>query len=334
MAQRIVKILLPESHASEVAEVLKGQELVGYWQEERDGGQSVVSVLTESEQVESLMDLLKRLFSHVEGFRMVVLPVEASLPDATEKEPLVLAPKSALGRGSDQRISREELYADVVDGTRFSAVYMIMISLSTVVAAIGLLRNNVAVVIGAMVIAPMLGPNVALALSSTLADLKLGRESMRTFALGVLISLCIGFLAGLIMDVDPSVPEIASRTEITMFDIVLALAAGTAGVMAFTTGASSAVIGVMVAVALLPPLVASGMLAGSGYWELALGAFLLFACNVISVNLAGVTTFILRGIRPMTWWEEGRAVKAKRLAVLFWSLLLCALIAVVITGRS
>lgn len=333
MAQRIVKILLPESHASEVAEVLKGQDLVGYWQEERDGGQSVVSVLTESEQVEKLMDLLKRLFSHVEGFRMVVLPVEASLPDSTEKEPLVIAPRSALGRGSDQRISREELYADVIDGTKFSPVYMIMISLSTVVAAIGLLRDNVAVVIGAMVIAPMLGPNVALALASTLADLKLGKEAMRTFALGVLLSLCIGFLVGLAMEVDPSVPEIASRTEISMFDIVLGLAAGTAGVMAFTTGASSAVIGVMVAVALLPPLVASGMLAGAGFWDLALGAFLLFACNVISVNLAGVTTFILRGIRPMTWWEEDRAAKAKRMAIAFWSLLLCALIVVVILGQ-
>jgi uncharacterized membrane protein len=90
------------------------------------------------------------------------------------------------------------------------------------------------------------------------------------------------------------------------------------------------VVGVMVSVALLPPLTAFGMLLGAGEGKKATAALGLFLVNIICVNLAGVATFLFQGIRPATWWEEGRARKATRLAMLIWALLL-GLLAVVIT---
>lgn len=82
----------------------------------------------------------------------------------------------------------------------------------------------------------------------------------------------------------------------------------------------------MVAVALVPPLVTSGMLLGSGYPAKGFDAFLLVVINMICINLAGVATFLVQGIRPINWWEAARAKKAARMTLLVWSTLLAALV--------
>ena len=120
------------------------------------------------------------------------------------------------------------------------------------------------------------------------------------------------------MEVDPELAEISSRTVVGLGDVVVALAAGSAGVLAFTRGISAAIIGVMVAVALLPPLANLGLLLGSGYYPLAFGAFVLLVVNVICINLAGVVTFLTQGIRPRKWWEEKKAKRAIRIAISIW----------------
>ena len=92
---------------------------------------------------------------------------------------------------------------------------------------------------------------------------------------------------------------------------------------------AATLIGVMVAVALLPPLVTSGLLLGGGHPTLAFGAFSLFLVNLICVNLAGVSTFLLQGIKPTSWWEKDRAVKASRIAIAVSLTLLVALIGMI-----
>src|SRR5690606_8544583 len=156
-----------------------------------------------------------------------------------------------------------------------------------------------AIVIGAMMIAPLLAPNVALALGTALGDLRLVSDAMRTNLLGVSIALLFSVVVGLTFTVDPTVPAIGIRTVVSWADILLALAAGAAGALAFSSGLPSAVIGVMVAVALLPPLVNFGLLLGGGHFVPASGAFLLLAINVVCVNLAGVIVFLAQGVRPL-----------------------------------
>jgi uncharacterized membrane protein len=116
--------------------------------------------------------------------------------------------------------------------------------------------------------------------------------------------------------------------------IAVALASGCAGALAFTTGVSAALVGVMVAVALLPPLVTFGLLLGGGEPELAMGALSLFMVNLICVNLAGVTTFLVQGIHPATWWEKNRAAKATRIAIGLWVALLAALVGLILLLRK
>jgi uncharacterized hydrophobic protein (TIGR00341 family) len=337
MPQRVIKIILPGEQGEKALELLKGQDNLVFWQEESSGANFVASALTDSGRSEPIMDLFEKRFSSVEGFKLILFPVAASIPrmdepGEDESDPNLGGAKTEQKELS--RISREELYSDIVDSTRLSNIFVLMTALSTFVVAIGLLKNNVAVVIGAMVIAPFLGPNVALALSTNLAEHKLGVNALKTLLSGVLIVLLLSAGMGYVFKTDPTIPEIAARTRASLSDIILALASGCAGVLAFTTGLSSAVIGVMVAVALLPPLTVCGLLVGTGQFAGAGGAFLLFITNIICINLAGVTTFLFQGVSPRTWWDADKAKKGTRKALALWSIILIVLAAVILLWQA
>jgi uncharacterized membrane protein len=112
------------------------------------------------------------------------------------------------------------------------------------------------------------------------------------------------------------------------------MASGAAGVLAFTTGVSATLIGVMVAVALLPPLTVSGLLFGDGHFHESFLGFLLFSTNIICINLSGILTFLARGITPRTWWESHKAKKSTRKALITWSVVWCLLIAVIVLWKT
>lgn len=338
MALRMLEIYLPSERSDEIRDILEQDAecaCLGLWQYSLSDGQSLVKTLIDSAETEAAIDALNKRFSSLEGFRLVLLAVEATLPrpepPPEEEEPSIAAEEEAKARRP--RISREELYADVSDQTRLSGTFLALVTLSSIVAAVGLLNDNVAVIIGAMVIAPLLGPNVALSLATTLGDIDLARRALQVNAAGLLAAMALSILTGAALPVDPGIPQIAGRTEVGVGEIVLALASGGAGALSFTMGLSTAVVGVMVAVALLPPLVTLGMLLGAALWTAALGALLLLLTNVICVNLAGVITFLAQGIRPTWWWEEQQAKRATRRALLVWLLLLALLLVVIVLSQ-
>lgn len=292
-------------------------------------------IVVDEGQTEALLDRLESRFGAREGFRAVVLPVEAALP--RPEEPATpsgarhlsgTAPANHTGR-----ISREELYDDIAGAAHLTPVFIAMTLLSAVVAMFGLLNNNAAVILGAMVIAPLLGPNLALSLATTLGDLDLARKAVKANLVGTGLPFLLAAISGTVLPVNPQVDEIALRTFLEPSALVVALASGAAGALAYTTGVATALIGVMVAVALLPPLVVCGLLIGAGYWDPAFGAFQLFASNLICVNLAGVLTFLAQGVRPRRWWEVQRAQRATRIALSLWSLSFVLLIVILWFGR-
>jgi len=326
MALRLIEMVLPEQDGMEIHELLKEHKTLEYRQISLPDGEVLVRILLDAEQSEAVLDLLGERYAGKEGNRVVILAVEATLPRAEPEpesgpEPEQPSPQEK----PPERISREELYEDIKDAAQCSRVYLTMVVLSTIVAAVGLYYNSVAIIIGAMVIAPLLGPNMALALATTLGDLTLLRRALLTALAGIAMTMVLSVVIGLLLQVDPATPEMASRNGVGLGDLVVALASGAAGALAFTTGVAATLIGVMVAVALLPPLVAFGLLLGSGHAALAMGALSLFMMNLICVNLAGVTTFLVQGIRPATWWEKDRASKATRIAITLWLVVLAAL---------
>ncbi len=302
--------------------------ILGVWKERFSTSQILIKMLIRAEGSQDLLDMLVERFGQDDCFRINILPVEASLPDIPEKEKEATWEEPE--KKKPERISREELYQDLHEAAKATNIYLVMIMLSSVVAAIGILNNNVAVIIGAMVMAPMLGPNVALSLATTLGDLPLAKSALRTNLIGILIALALSVFMGSVSTVDPTRSEIATRTQVGLMDIVLALTSGAAGALSFTTAAPAVLIGVAVAVALLPPLVVCGLLLGSGNETLALGALLLFLVNVICVNLAGVATFLAQGIGPRNWRETKVAKRATFAAIAIWIVLLLVLILIIV----
>jgi uncharacterized hydrophobic protein (TIGR00341 family) len=333
MALRLIETVLQEKDGAEVRELLKEHKVLEHRQLRLPDGEVLVRILLDAEQSEVVLDLLEKQYAGGEGNRVVILPVEATLPRA-DPEPAAASGQAPSEEKPPGRIGREELYEDIKDAARCSRVYLAMAVLSTIVATVGLYYNSVAIIIGAMVIAPLLGPNMALSLATALGDLPLLRRALLTGLAGIAAAMALSAIIGVLLQVNPASPEVASRDAVGIGDIAVALASGCAGALAFTTGVSATLIGVMVAVALLPPLVTFGLLLGGGHPVLAMGALSLFLMNLICVNLAGVTTFLVQGIRPATWWEKDRAVKATRIAIVLWVALLAALTGVILLLRK
>jgi uncharacterized hydrophobic protein (TIGR00341 family) len=326
MALRLIEMVCPEERGADVDALLEQYEPLGLWHDRLLDGQIIVKILLPAQQAEPVLDSLEGHFGGMEGFRVLLLPVQAAVPRPERADEEGEAEESL-------RISRQELRAEVSSSADLTGTFLAMIALSSIVAAVGIWRNNVAVIIGAMVIAPLLGPNMALAFANTLGDTLLGRRALRTNLTGIAAALVISVALGAALRVSPDTPELALRARASLPDLVLALAAGCAGALAFTSGIHTPLVGVMVAVALLPPLVAAGLSLGAARWSMALGAFLLFLTNLICVNLAGIVTFRARGIRPRTWWETDQARRAARKAVGIWLALLLALVAAILLSQ-
>jgi uncharacterized hydrophobic protein (TIGR00341 family) len=330
MALRLIELVLPERYKDEVAGFLEEYDLPDTWLENIDKKLTRFKILLPGEKTEKVLDFLEQRYSRVPEFKTLLFSVEAVVPRPKKQDPTPDAEGDTPAQKPPVRISREELYQDIKQTADLTRVFVFLVVLSSVVASIGILRDNVVFIIAAMVIAPLLGPNVALSLATTLGDQDLARKAVRTNAAGILTALVFSAVLGLLVQVNPGAPEIVSRTHVSLSDIVLALAAGSAAALSFTSGILSALIGVMVAVAILPPLVTLGLLCGAGLWSSAFGALILLLANLICINLAGVLTFLIQGIRPITWWESSRAKKATRKAIFIWTTLLLLLALIIL----
>ena len=333
MAVRLIEVFLPADRLELARSSVSSLDTISIWWEKLSVEQAQLHILAEAEQSEEITDKLRSaLADSGEELRIVSLPVVSSIP-APEETPDEKKVSSSSPRRKIHRVSREELYSDVNEMTKTSWPNIIMTMLSAVVCAIGLARNNIAVIIGAMVIAPLLGPNVGLSLALTIGDLGLGIRALRENTIRIGAAFAFAVIAGMVFNIDSSSSEIVSRTFIGTSDVVIALAAGAAGALALSTGAPATLIGVMVAAALMPPLVVAGLLGAMGDISGALRAGQLLAVNLISINLAGVVTFLAVGIRPDSEDDAGRARKTATVAVVVWVLLLTVLTFLIVTGE-
>ncbi|MGF7119530.1 TIGR00341 family protein [Methanobacterium oryzae] len=351
MAYRLIIIILPDyGNLEKLKNILKKYDVLSSWFVESAEDQIVFNVIIRRAKTESFINTLQKRFSNLEGFRISLLPVEASVPVPEPIEKIVSKHRETAEEKEDttiedltdrldpkeliNRLSRHEIYANIADMAKLSNIFILMVILSAIVAAIGVLNNNVAVIIGAMVIAPFLGPNMALSLATTLGDVELAKNSIKSNYLGLLIAFSLSVILGFIFTVDPNIPEIALRARTNLGSITLAFASGITGALAFTVGFSTTLIGVMVAVALLPPLVTCGLLVGSGEFSLALGAFLLFFINLVCVNLAGILTFKFQKIQPIYPESINRAKIMTNIALLLWTSLLSIFIVLILLYRG
>src|SRR6056297_804023 len=337
MALRLIQIITPEGF-DPVDEIINEEDVIEQWIDDSISGRTTVHILADVELTEKILEDIDNKLGHRDDYRVILLPVSATIPrqeqeeeDEDENEEEKTKDEQESEEKRVKRISRDELYEEIKAVVDSSWDYFVLIALSCVVAANGLIRDSGAMVIGAMVIAPILGPNVGLSLATTLGDKALMIRSMKSIVFGFSLGMILSIIMGFMIQIDPEVYEISSRTVVSFADIALGLAAGVAGCLSFTRGISAAVIGVMVAVALLPPMVATGLLIGSGMFDLAFGAGILTITYIICVNLAGVITFLLQGIKPKNFRDRREGEELSRYAIIIWASLLIGLAVIIYT---
>lgn len=338
MSQRLIEVFLPEHCRAQVENLLSDQSILATWYEPQFQDQIWVRILVETTNAEAIVDQFAAKFEETEGFRLLLLEVEASVPapDRASIDAQTQSLKSDIKTGMNPRfarINREEIFDRVASSAELSWVQLAMVMLSTAIAAIGILRDNQAVVIGAMVIAPLLRPNMALAVATTLGKRSFALRTLRTGLIGILLALALSTAIGYFVPVSLESSEIASRIRVSWADGILAFASGIAGAIALATEERSSIVGVMVSVALLPPLVVLGLLLGAGYWTEALAAGLLTTANLICLNLAAVTAFLLQDLRPRQQQDVPKAQQVTRAAYGIWFFLLMGLVGIVLMAR-
>jgi uncharacterized hydrophobic protein (TIGR00271 family) len=202
-----------------------------------------------------------------------------------------------------------------------------MNALATVVACFGLLADSAAVVIGAMVIALLLGPITGISLALIDGEMRLLRKSLLAEFAGILAVIAVAFVIGIVFKEIPPGKEILTRTTPNILDLMIALGGGAAG--AYATVAprlNLGLVGVAIATALVPPLSVFGIMLARGETSLALGGLLLFLTNIVAIQFASSVVLWFHGYHQITRLPQDRKNLILRNGVSFTLLLVLVVV--------
>ncbi|REJ05763.1 TIGR00341 family protein [Halobacillus trueperi] len=337
MNLQLIEVYIPDKHFDSINEKLNGYDHRSYWVSSESEERMLVRILVQKNEVEEILNYLEEVSNVVEGFETLLIPVQTYI----SKETIHEETKEEKAQEDDEeeksrllRASRHELMNAAEKNSHITMNYSLLILLSAIVATVGIIKDSEAVVIGAMVIAPMIGPVISVAFFAILGDYKGLGQSAVSSLYGIAIVLFISIAFGYFTDVGMENAQYLDRTKVTLIDIPLGVASGAAGALAFLNRLSGNLVGVMVAVALLPPSVAMGMSIGDGSMTAAYGAFLLVTVNIMSILLAAVSIFSISGIRPVRWDEVQRANVSRPLSIVFVIIIVLILALVILEGQN
>jgi uncharacterized hydrophobic protein (TIGR00271 family) len=210
----------------------------------------------------------------------------------------ILAGLRIAARRLAKGVDRDSVYGDICESGGASGRYVTMSVLSAAIATLGLLLSSPAVVIGAMLISPLMGPIILLGFSFWAIDWSATRRALGSLATGLGVALVVAIILTWVSPLKEPTAEILARTRPNLFDLLVAAFSGLAGGYAVIRQRGETVIGVAIATALMPPVATIGFGVGTSNWAIALGALLLFATNLIAIALAAALMAALYGFHP------------------------------------
>jgi uncharacterized hydrophobic protein (TIGR00271 family) len=228
--------------------------------------------------------------------------------------------------------AREKLYDKILfdgpDQPRRITRFFTLMTFASIIAAMGVLTDSTAIVIGAMLIAPLMTPLMAIAISLVMGWPNRLAMAVLIATAGILLAIGIGVLLGLVVPVtiSPSTnSQIVSRSTPTPVDLITALTAGAAGAYGLSRpDVTDSLPGVAIAISLVPPLSVVGISYSQAEWAAGNGALLLFMTNMVAILMMGGITFVMTGVTPLSVVYEGQ----RRVRTALTSVLLLALIVV------
>ena len=198
-----------------------------------------------------------------------------------------------------EMVNHQAVIREVAGGVEHSWIYYLMLIAAGLIALLGLLTNSVAVVIGAMLISPLMGPIISSGLALTIGDLRLARRAFRAIATSVFLTILVTALVTLLSPLKDPTAEILARVRPNIYDLFVAMLSGIVGAVALCTKRNYLITatGVAVATAVIPPLSVVGYGLGTAQPLLAGGGFLLFFTNFVAIVLTSDLVFFIMGFR-------------------------------------
>lgn len=330
---RLVQASIPSGKREAVLEVLDNNGIDYVITDETGDGDytAVVSFPLPTNAVEPVLESLRNVGLNDTAYTVVV-SAETVVSERFEE----LTEAYAEAEESEERIARQELETHAKELASSVPTYVVMTVVSAVIATAGLLLDSPATVVGSMVIAPLIGPAMATAVGSVIDDTDLFRRGIELQLFGVTLAVFAATVFAVLIQVTNLVPpavdplslsEVEERLSPNFLSLVVAIGAGVAGAVSLMTGISAALVGVMIAVALIPPAATVGIGIAYGEPTLALGSGVLLAVNVLSINLAALVVLWYAGYRPENFFhrDQARAATIKRVVVLLGAIAVLSL---------
>jgi uncharacterized hydrophobic protein (TIGR00341 family) len=310
--------MVPVGKREAVVDVLE-EEGVDYALTDEASGREYTAVVTfplPTEAVEPMLESLREAGVERDAYTVVTnaeTVVSQKFDDLKERY--------AEERDED-RIAREELVARAEDLSPEPRTYFVLTVVSAVVATAGLLLDSPAVVVGSMVIAPLVGPAMATGVGTVVDEHDLFVRGVRLQVLGGILAVASAAAFAFLLHASGAVPmgatgvfaigEVEERLAPDVLSLAVALAAGVAGALSLSTGVSTALVGVMIAAALVPPTAVVGIGIAWGEPTAVVGSAVLVLVNFLSVNFAGLGVLWYTGYRPKSWFREAAARRTAR----------------------
>ena len=312
-----VEVEVPEKQNGEVEELLQKYSSDTFSVEaERKGEETKLYRATvDSSDIDDLVEELKSIKEIEIGDLVIRVFKQESLIQKGQKT-----------RGGSSMLSQEEVYSKAQGAPDFNAAQWALTALSGGIASYGLMLDNIAVVIGAMMVAPLLSPLVSSAVSLTIGDSTLLKKSLRTTLISIPIVVLIGAIS-----VIPFSLSINSTMNLIVSagleNMILSLMVGSAATLAYVTGVREQIAGVAVAIAVVPPLAAIGVGLTIGNIVFASKAFSIAMVNILAVIVSGSISLKLLGFTPSTYYKQKKAEKMKYIFPISVSLMLAMMAA-------
>jgi uncharacterized hydrophobic protein (TIGR00341 family) len=302
---RILDIYLPKDKASEIEQLADEK---GYHSARTDGEKlSHLRIAAPNGSPDDLLEALddKYGFSGDDPHGFFVV-----------SEPLTITPRDdeAINKQA-KRAAFEEIEQFAEDGGELDRTFWVLSSCAAVLAAGGIILGSTPVIVGAMVIAPVFKPLTAVSVGISLARWKVALRGLLAGAVANGLAVGAGLLFGLLTPLIASNATIEARSELSLFNTIIAVAAGIAAGYTVIRNDRSTLVGIVIAASLIPAAAAMGVGLGAGFWLLAANSALTLATNIVAVVVAIVAVFRIEQVRSSVWREVVKGKDASKRAI-------------------
>ncbi|TFG10941.1 MAG: TIGR00341 family protein [Promethearchaeota archaeon] len=282
------------------------------------GDQNVLIIFRTSQtRVPTILEELNEIGLGTEYGIIDILPIEATIPKLSDIERVEIIEEQPL----ESRIALEEILEDIEGATKPNLNYFIFIILSAIIASSGLVLNSIAVVIASMIISPLMGPILGFSYGVITHNKAMLKNSLIAQTIGILLSIGCGLLLGFTTILLTNTNEITHQMSIRSFpsylDIIITSCAGIATGFSISGVIKTSLVGVAIALSLMPPAVNIGLAFIYGDFILSLGSLILLIVNILIINICSLIVMRIKNFRAlpkMKWFWQGtkkRVTKSK-----------------------